>query len=301
MPGSVEDYFEVDSFDRDFYLWSLFLSAEQKLNNNWTMTLGAGHGQRPPTLTELYAMSSFIGSLQRGLTALNGDPLLKEERLTQIDFGLQGNFDKARFGAHSYFSWIDDMITYDSLSPSGGAGGVGGFPVSAQFVNTDHAILAGCEPYGEGDLLPGLTAFGTISYIDGRALGRNKSSRFGGSGDDRSGITDRSHESLPGITPLESRLGLRLHDPTPKQTWGLELAARIVDRQNRVATSLEEIQTPGFTTYDMRFFKRHGPWLFTAGIENITNKYYREHLDYRSGRGVFRPGVNFYSGVELTY
>jgi outer membrane receptor protein involved in Fe transport len=41
--------------------------------------------------------------------------------------------------------------------------------------------------------------------------------------------------------------------------------------------------------------------LLLAGIENLTDKYYHEHLDLRTGRGVFQPGINFYFGFELTY
>lgn len=239
--------------------------------------------------------------MQRGLTGLIGDPDLKKERLTQIDFGVEGNYENVKLGAHGYFSWIDDMITYDLLTPSGGDFGANGFPVAVQFANTEKAILAGFEVYGEADVNPWLTTFGTMSYIEGRDLSRERPSKFGDPLFGRSELLGRDHESLLGITPLESRVGLRFHDPSPQGTWGLEVAARIVDDQDRVATSLEEIETPGFTTYDIRFFKRSGQWLFTAGVENFTDKYYREHLDYRSGRGVFRPGINFYSGVELTY
>ncbi|MEP3482479.1 MAG: TonB-dependent receptor [Fuerstiella sp.] len=299
LPISVSDGLGTDSLHRDYVLWSTFLTSETRINDQWTTTFGVGHGERAPTLTELYAISSFIGSLQRGLTAIEGDPELRPERLTQIDLGFKAEYDRFRFGGNTFFSWVDDLITFDLLSPAGGAGGVGGFPQTAQYVNTEQAILAGFESYAELDVNPWLTTFGTLSYVEGRDLSRDAESRFGGGG--RSGILGRDHESLPGLNPLESRLGLRLHDASAKRLWGLELSTRIVDNQDRVASSLEEIATPGFTTYDVRFFKRHQGWLFTCGIENITNKFYREHLDYRSGQGVFRPGVNFYSGVELTY
>lgn len=299
VPGAIVDALGVDTLHRDYILWSTFLTSETKLNDQWTTSFGVGHGQRAPTLTELYAISSFIGSLQRGLTAIEGDPELDPEKLTQIDLGVKADYGHVRFGANGFFSWVDDLITYDLLSPAGGAGGLGGFPQTAQYVNTDKAILAGFEGYTEMDVKPWLTTFGTISYVEGRDLSRDAESRFGGGG--RSGILGLDHEPLPGLNPLESRLGIRLHDTSPKKTWGMELSARIVDNQDRVATSLEEIETPGFTTYDLRFFRRHQGWLFTAGIENLTDKGYREHLDYRSGRGVYRPGVNFYSGVELNY
>jgi outer membrane receptor protein involved in Fe transport len=38
-----------------------------------------------------------------------------------------------------------------------------------------------------------------------------------------------------------------------------------------------------------------------AGVENFTDKQYHEHLDLRTGRGVFQPGVSFYFGIELNY
>ena len=38
-----------------------------------------------------------------------------------------------------------------------------------------------------------------------------------------------------------------------------------------------------------------------AGVENFTDRFYREHLDYRAGRGVWQPGINFYFSGQLTY
>lgn len=76
---------------------------------------------------------------------------------------------------------------------------------------------------------------------------------------------------------------------------------RIVDNQDRVATTLQEVETPGFTTYDIRTYRRLGSLLVTSGFENVTDKFYREHIDYPSGLGVYRPGFGFYVGAELTY
>ena len=44
------------------------------------------------------------------------------------------------------------------------------------------------------------------------------------------------------------------------------------------------------------------PYLYyVVGVENITDRFYREHLDFRTGRGTFRPGVNFYLLTEIVY
>lgn len=77
--------------------------------------------------------------------------------------------------------------------------------------------------------------------------------------------------------------------------------ARTVDNQDRVASTLEEVETPGFTVYDLPTYRRIDQSLVTAGIENLTDKFDREHIDCRSGLGVFRPGIGFYVGCEVTY
>ena len=107
---------------------------------------------------------------------------------------------------------------------------------------------------------------------------------------------------MPGIPPLETRLGVRLHEPGVQPGWGVEFEARVVDNQDRVAASLREQETPGFTTLNLRtFWRPEDNLLLVAGVENLTDKFYREHLDYRSGRGVYQPGINFYSSIEITW
>jgi outer membrane receptor protein involved in Fe transport len=97
-------------------------------------------------------------------------------------------------------------------------------------------------------------------------------------------------------------VGLRFHEPCERPRWGVELSARIVDDQDRVASSLQEQDTPGFTTYDLRsYWQATDGLVLVAGIENFTDKNYREHLDLRTGRGVFQPGINFYFGFEWRY
>jgi iron complex outermembrane recepter protein len=282
------------SLDQNFTLGAAYLTGKYKVSQFWTCDLGVGAAMRPPTLTELYAENSFIGSLQRGLTFLEGDPQLDSEKMFQFDVGAHYDDEVVRFGAFGYGSWIYDYITYDLVAPAG----VGGFPQGAAFVNTDLATLAGCEAYGQYDVNEMLTVFGNVNYLDGRDRSRNDPSRlYGGL---RSGVF-LEKEPLPGISPLESRLGFLIQEPSPEHRWGIEFSARIVDNQDRIATTLEEIATPGFTTFDIRTYARVNQWLFTAGVENLSDKFYREHLDYNSGLGVFRPGINFYTGAQITY
>lgn len=73
-----------------------------------------------------------------------------------------------------------------------------------------------------------------------------------------------------------------------------------MDNQDLVAKSLRELPTPGFTTYDVHsFWQVNQNVLLVAGVENLTDKQYREHLDIRTG--VSQPGINFAFGTQIVY
>jgi outer membrane receptor protein involved in Fe transport len=79
-----------------------------------------------------------------------------------------------------------------------------------------------------------------------------------------------------------------------------------VDDQDRVALSLLESPTAGFTIFDLRsYWRPRRGVLLVAGVENLFDKTYREHLDFRSddprSLPTLQPGANFYVGGELTY
>jgi outer membrane receptor protein involved in Fe transport len=58
------------------------------------------------------------------------------------------------------------------------------------------------------------------------------------------------------------------------------------------------------TVGDIRgFWRASEGLLLIAGVENFTDRNYREHLDFNSlnGSQLFQPGINFYFGGEVTY
>ena len=135
-----------------------------------------------------------------------------------------------------------------------------------------------------------LTPFATFFYTHGQDLTRN--------------------EPLPNIFPMDVRVGLRVHEASRTPNWGTEFTARMVQGQHRAALTLgdpasigtNELPTAGFTVFDVRtFWSLSKNVLVTAGIENLGDRFYREHLDYRSGRGVFQPGINGYFGMRVNY
>ena len=310
-PRTLTSEFNVDSLDRFFQLWSAFVTAEYEMNQRWTANFGAGSARRALTLTELYADQSFIALLQPGMPFLFGDPDLRAPRLRQIDLGLTADYAPLRLHVGGFHGWVRDYVTFDSVEDNPETFAPGQEQHRLAFTNTDLATLVGFEFSSTYDVHRNVTAFGTVSYVEGTDRARNAPSRIGSdirpnrgrpSDTPRSEVAGVNSEPLPGISPLESIVGLRVHEAADQPEWSVELTARIVDNQDRVAASLFERATPGFTIWNLRtFWRATDSLLLTAGVENITDKFYREHLDSRAGRGVYRPGTNFYFSSELSY
>jgi iron complex outermembrane receptor protein len=276
-------------------LYAFYLNNKWKLDENWSLGVSFGHGQRSPTLIERYSDGLFISSSQSGYTRMIGDPNLAPERDWQVDVGLGVNHDRWRSNVNLYHAWIFDYITLQDES-------VFNFMDARllQYTNTSLATLVGFDWQTEIDLYPRLSPFATMSYVEGR--------------------DQEINQPLPAISPLESTVGFRLHNPEKNRNWQIEMAARIVDNQNRLGTirwfgsnvtTIEE-RTPGFVVWHLR-----GYWNYTknfrliAGIDNLFNRNYQEHLDLRlhspsfivpaQVTRVLSPGITPYFGLNWVY
>lgn len=319
-PATLPDILGSGNFDRDFLLTSFFMSGQYELDNHWSLLFGAGRAERAPNMTELYAAESFLFVLQNGLNTVTGDPLLKKEQLWQVDLGMNCEYSRFRGSCNAFHAWIEDAITFENM-------GVNLLPPTGQdqqtrlkYVNTDLVTMIGFDASAEYDFSQWFSTFATMSYVEAEDRSRNGSfatEPFSGAGlpivpsRRRQGLSRGTFgrvgdpsEALAGISPLETRLGWRLQDPGVESRWGAELSARVVNDQDRVASSLLESPTDGFTTWDMRTYWRPVEnWTLIAGVENFTDKSYFEHLDFRSpgGTAVFQPGRNFYFSTEINW
>ncbi len=298
--------------DNSFTLWSAYITGDYELTDVVTANVGFGLAQRPPTLTELYAMRPFESVVQQGLNRIQGYPFLAPEKLKQLDVGLRADGEQFRGGIRGFYAWIDDYITSQGIivDPTSNSS-----RLTTVFVNTPEATLAGGEVFGEWDVHQNASLFGTVTYVEGRNQTLNEllfgtpslpapaGSRQGAN--IGRGAFDQSlgQEPLPQIAPLESRLGILIREAEFDPDWTIELSARIVDSQNRVASgSLLEQATPGFTTFDVRgFWRPYDDVSLIFGVLNLTDRHYREHLDNRAGNQLFQPGITGYVGSELSY
>jgi iron complex outermembrane receptor protein len=302
--------------DRSFGLWAAYVGTRYTVADGWNATLQMGHAERAPSLTELYVAQSFMFVLQNGLNTVTGDPRLSAERLWQVDLALTHEGDRFNGQIRGFYSWINDYITFENLKVVVNPMTVE--QVQLKYVNTQLATLAGIEYYGTYELTDWITGFANVRYVEGEDQTRNgtfatqqaingQASRrvYGLPRGSFSHVPGAAKEPLPQIVPLDSRVGLRWHDASSSPWWLIELSARMVGPQNRIATSLEELPSAGFAVGDLRAYLRpSSAWTLQAGVENFTNRNYREHLDFRSRTTIasmFQPGISGYVGAQLTY
>lgn len=306
LPGINADLTGTSELHQEHTIYSLYLTNKLKVGEHWTLTGGFGEAQRPATLTERYADGLFISVLQSGFTHIIGDPQLNEEQDWQIDVGLAADYDDRRFRINAFHAWIPNYITLAGEAVSNPIA----FPDArlVNFINTGMATLVGFDMVGEQDLGSQWGVFGKMSYVDGRDLDIGA--------------------PLPGMSPIEATLGGRLHDADHGKRWGTEAAVRIVGTQFRLgsihAIALDannrplptgtavvaEERTPAFATCNLRGYYNYTKNLsLSAGIDNVFNTNYQEHLDLRllgpAGFGpatrVLAPGITPYFGLNWIF
>jgi iron complex outermembrane recepter protein len=289
----------LQSFNEDMArnntMYAFYLDNNIDLDQNWTLDASVGHAHRPPTLTERYADGVFLGIFQNGFTRVIGNPFLNPERAWQADLGLKAEYGDVRGGVRGFYSWILDYATYEVAQV--GPGG----PLGAQLVRgiqTDLATIAGFEIDGAYDWNDSVTLFSSLSYIEGR--------------------DQDIDQPLTQIYPLEGRVGVRLHDPSEENRWGLEFFGRLVAEQDRLGALRSgpnvvtvEQETPGFTVWHLRgYYIATRNVRLMGGVENLFDRNYLEHLDLRLPASaidgipelrLLAPGITPYVGMEWNF
>ena len=286
--------------------YAFYLTNDVQLTDCWAGSLSFGQAQRPPTLIERYTDGAFISVLQSGFTRVIGDPTLNQERLWQIDGGLTADYGNARVRVGGYHSWILDYITFigPSVIELSGARLV-------RYTSTPLATLTGFEFSADADLNSSWNAYIGSHYVQGQ--------------DETLGAP------LPGIPPLDNRIGLRWHDPVDPDLMGVDFGVRIVATQDRVGVirtggglaplgqATVEAETPTFVVVNVRgYWNPRDNVNFVAGVENLFDNTYLEHLDLRLREQVnstpevgepgtfnpafaYAPGITPYIGMTVTY
>ena len=248
------------------------VSYQDAFAKRWTTWLTVGYAERAPSLTEQYAF--YIFNAYDGFDYV-GDVDLKNEKALQADAGIEFKHEKISVRGTGFYYHIFDYIL-GKTDPVLDAMTIGANGVKMS-TNIASAQLAG----GNLEL-----SYNPISSIELRTVGTYT---YG-----QTNIGD----PLPLIPPFKNISSLKWS--YKKGFVQFEFEGTL--DQTRTNPDFGESQTAGYAIMNLRagHHFRFGEKRLTlnAGIENLTDRRYRSHLDWG---GIPRPGINGYLNVSFTF
>lgn len=263
------------------FLPSGFVRYERDWSARTTTYVGVGHVQRFPDYWELFSKESASSP-----SAFRTRP----EKTTQIDLGMTHRAGALTSSLSLFGARVEDFILIESnVGKPGPMGTVRRVTIAR---NVDAATFGG-------------EASVTWAFAPGWKLETSVAGVYGTNRTD-----DRPLAQQP---PLEGRIGLNYATPV----WSLGALARLVDAQSRFARDQGNIvgqdlgATPGFAVFSLNAgYKPHARAQLSAGIDNLLDKTYAEHLT-RGGSMVAgfppptlrvrEPGRTWWAKLELSF
>jgi len=232
---------------------------------------GLGRSVRMPDPAELY-----VGLKRTTGENFVGNPNLEPTKNYEADLGAGYYSERFYVNATVFYSHLDDYINITMLPDPDGAGPL---PAARSYSNVD-AWMAGGELGSQVSLPLDFYLNGSLSYT----YAKNKS----------------AGTPLSEIPPLRGSVGLRYDDGM----FIAEATENMAAAQNRVDPALGEESTPGWATTDVKAGVSYMGFTLYAGLNNLFDKQYVNHLSYQrdpfaTGVKVPENGRSFY--VTLTY
>jgi iron complex outermembrane receptor protein len=245
-----------------------------------TTYIGLGHTQRFPDYWELFSPKRAPAG---SVNAFDG---IKPEKTTQLDFGIQYRDERLEAWASGYVGQVRDYILFDYQRNMMGS-------LTSQAQNVDARIMGG-ELGAAYKLTENWKADATLAY----AWGKNSS----------------DGKALPQMPPLESRLGLTYS----RDTWSVGALWRLVAEQNRIAKNQGNVvgkdydASSSFGVFSLNgAYKVNNNLKLSAGVDNLFDKAYAEHLNLAGNAGfgypasatdpVNEPGRTFWTKVDFSF
>ena len=233
-------------------------------SSNLDLTLSLGLSFRSPSLEERFQY------IDQGSYVRVGDPNLKPERGKSADLGIRYYMPDFKIVSSVFFNYFNDLVTEIP----------GAFEGRNAYIKTNigEARLYGFDLSSDYNFYSDYVFHASLSYVKGDDI------TTGG--------------DLPEIPPLNGNVGIK---------FGLwekleaDLSSTIFTAQNKVAAG--EMTTPGYAIFNFQVntkpinFSSFNLQIF-AGVENIFDKNYRNHLSTTRGSITVEPGRNFF--VKLT-
>jgi iron complex outermembrane receptor protein len=212
---------------------------------------------------------------------------LDPETKYEIELRSEGQIGAHRMGVAVFASHIQDYLLPTTVAMTD-VNGDGRIDRVKGTVNQD-AEMWGLEASLRMQLADGVTFPVSLSWVRGQT-------------------TDG--QDLPEIPPLEMTAALRWEGTTESKPY-TELGIRFANRQDRIDPAFVEDETPSFAVLHLRGGIEIIPgWLIEAGIENLLDREYHEHLtrealmplgDLTAGDEVSSPGRSFTLSTRISW
>lgn len=234
---------------------------------NWIGQIGFGRTEAAPNLTQRYL--SF-GPVPGGYGI--GTPSLDPETKYEIELRTEGLLGPHRLGIAAFAARINDYLLPATLTRAD-VNGDGRVNRIRGTVNRD-AEMWGLEASAHLDFPKGISAPLTLSWVRGKTT----------DGDD-----------LPEMPPLEVLAALKWEGNRMEKPF-VEIGMRFAYEQEKINQAFGEDETPSFAVFHLRGgYEISSGWLLEAGIENLFDREYHEHLT----REALLPGGDLAAGAEV--
>jgi len=260
--------------------WSANASALYHLIKNLDVTLNAGRSFRSPSLEERFKYID-LGSKVR-----LGDPNLKPEKGWFGDIGLRIWKDRLQLQANGFINYLNDMIVETpgvfvyTLSTGSDVGLTDTLP-ALKNANVASALLTGFDASVNYQPFKNTVFYAKASYVRGINLAQK--------------------EDLPLIPPFSVGAGFRYH---AAGIFTVEWTTNWVAAQHKIAigeTATDSYFISDFSLYSVA--KEFGVTSFQlfAGVDNVFNKSYRNHLATNRGLILTEPGRNVFVKLVMRF
>jgi hemoglobin/transferrin/lactoferrin receptor protein len=260
--------------------WSANAGLVQKLSVDTDLSFTLSRSFRAASLEERFKYID-LGNFVR-----LGDPGLQPESAYSADLGLRIWKKKFNLQADVFVNSISNMIVETpgefiyTLNTGPLEGSTDTIPALIN-ANVSKALLYGFDFGMQYNVWSRLVVYASGAYVRG--------------------LDTEEDVNLPRIPPLSGRLGMRYSFPRIASAEFTVLAA---SKQDKIAEG--EIETAGYARFDLAISSaaiRLGPTQLNiyAGIENLTDRSYTNHLSTNRGSISIEPGRNYYLRLRLSF
>lgn len=259
--------------------FSLSTGISRDIGKKSNLGIWLGGASRNGGITEKFINFVAVGADPYEMV---GNPQLNSETNYQLDLKYELKLKNSKFGVNVFGSYITDYISStirEDLKPV-----IPTAPGVREYNNVGDANLFG----GEFNFIQQLPLKMRFRFSMAYTWAEN--------------IT--TGEALAEIAPLDTRFILM--GSYLKKRLQPQVVVRYVAEQDRVSTTYGENSSPGFALMDVDVsYKAWEKWQFSAGVKNIFDEAYYEHLSRmmkdNSGNPIYNPGRSLYLTASFKF